>query len=80
MWMVFLLNFQNFIYVFVDVTRSFDLSPNSLETVNTKNQIRAHRCSHVQHGFPCHECLFMIILNFDVNDVHWSVEITTSGQ
>ena len=31
--MVFLLNFQNIIYIFVDVIRSFDLIPNPSETV-----------------------------------------------
>lgn len=44
------------------------------------NNGQSYRCSHIQHGFARYECLFVIILDLDVNDMHWSVKIATSGQ
>lgn len=75
--MFLLVLLQYSLNVFVNIRRSFNLETQDVSQ-GQFNRRGAYRSSEVQHGLASDEGFFMIIFNFDIDDVYRSVVVTTS--
>lgn len=49
--------------------------------VQTSNKQKdAYCCSYIEHGFACYEGFFVIIFDFNVDDMNGSIEVPSTRQ
>ena len=83
---------ENVVDLAVEISRRLDLcappKPRQSELVSSpilrvtaglrRGGWGTHRCREIEHGLACDGCFFVVILDFDVDDVHRSVQLAAS--